>query len=218
MDSTPPAGPEQTRQQIITAAHRLFISQGFHGTSMRQIARQAGTALGGIYNHFSGKEDVFRAVLFAYHPYKEVVPALLHAEGDSLEEFMRAAVGRMMAALDRRPDFLNLMFIEIVEFNSRHVQELFASIWPDVTRIAARIYSFADPLRDIPLPVLLRAFLGLFFSYYMTEKMLVSNAHNGWSENTIDYFVDIFLHGVLADPSGAVAEQAQAQDGKEQGS
>ena len=43
---------EHTRGSIINAAHSLFANQGYAATSMRQIAEEAGLALGGIYNHF----------------------------------------------------------------------------------------------------------------------------------------------------------------------
>ena len=59
---------ERTRQDILSAAHTLFLEQGYHGTSMRQIAYRAGIALGGIYNHFAGKEGIFTAVFEANHP------------------------------------------------------------------------------------------------------------------------------------------------------
>lgn len=50
---------ELTRESILEGAYQLFLRQGYHGTSMRQIAEEAGIALGGIYNHFSGKEEIF---------------------------------------------------------------------------------------------------------------------------------------------------------------
>ena len=52
---------ERTRAVLLDAAKRLFVSNGYHGTSMRQIADEAGLALGGIYNHFGNKEDIFVA-------------------------------------------------------------------------------------------------------------------------------------------------------------
>ena len=57
---------EQTRNAILQAAHDLFVQQGYHGTSMRQIAKQAGLALGGLYNHFASKEDVFQAATISF--------------------------------------------------------------------------------------------------------------------------------------------------------
>jgi AcrR family transcriptional regulator len=42
---------EQTKSEITQVAYRLFLEQGYHGTSMRQIAQNSGIALGGIYNH-----------------------------------------------------------------------------------------------------------------------------------------------------------------------
>src|SRR5688572_9182786 len=69
--SAPPASArgEETRARLLDAAYAEFRRNGFHGTSMRQIAQAAGLAVGGIYNHFHGKEDIFAAVLDSRHPY-----------------------------------------------------------------------------------------------------------------------------------------------------
>jgi AcrR family transcriptional regulator len=45
----------RTKSEITHVAYRLFLEQGYHGTSMRQIAQKSGIALGGIYNHFESK-------------------------------------------------------------------------------------------------------------------------------------------------------------------
>jgi len=67
---TPAApAPTRSRSQIIAVSHRLFLLQGFHGTTMRQIAKHAGVALGSLYNHFADKDDLFSAVFEAYNPY-----------------------------------------------------------------------------------------------------------------------------------------------------
>src|SRR5512139_1800471 len=116
---------ERTRAALIEASYNLFLSRGYHGTSMRDIADEAGLALGGIYNHFATKEDIFVAILMERHPFIEVIPALQAAQGDTIEELVRDAAQRLIAALNDKPDFLNLIFIELVEFEGRHVPQLF---------------------------------------------------------------------------------------------
>jgi AcrR family transcriptional regulator len=165
---------------------------------MRQIASQSGIALGGLYNHFSSKEEVFQAVFFEYHPYHEVLPALLSAPGDSVEELVQNAADRLLKALDNRPDFLNLMFIEIVEFNSTHMAQLFTTLLPQALQVVQRFQQVGrERLRPIPPAMLIRSFLGLFFSYYITEKIIAPRAPTELVENAMDHFVDIYLHGIL---------------------
>ena len=87
-----------TRNEIIAAAHSLFLEHVYHGTSMRQIASQAGIALGGIYNHFDCKEDFFASVLDNYHPYHEILPILQNAQGEIIEDFVSDAADSMISA------------------------------------------------------------------------------------------------------------------------
>jgi len=193
---------ELTRSAITEAAHELFITQGYNATSMRQIAKKAGIALGGIYNHFSGKEDIFKAVFLENHPYLEMIPALESAQGDTVEEFVRNAADQMMAAITRRPDFLNLMFIELVEFKSVHVQEVFTETLPRGIGIVERLVNAEGNIRPIPTQMLIRTFIGLFFSYYLAESIFKNVAPVEFQEQAMDYYVDIFLHGILEPGQG----------------
>ncbi len=48
------------KQQIFEAAVRLFMRQGFGGTSVDDIAAQAGVSKQTIYSHFGSKDELFR--------------------------------------------------------------------------------------------------------------------------------------------------------------
>ena len=55
---------EQTgRRRVLDAAAEQFVSQGYAGTTLRQIAAAAGIKAGSIYHHFDSKEALFVAVL-----------------------------------------------------------------------------------------------------------------------------------------------------------
>lgn len=190
---------ERTRNAIVEAGYKLFVRQGYNATSMRQIADQAGLSLGAAYNHFSGKEELWRTVLYQHHPFHEIVAALQQSQSDTVEALVRDAAARMTDILNRREDMLNLMFVELVEFDARHVPELFEAFFPSLLDVAQRFGSARGPLRTIPLPVLLRAFLGLFFSYYITEILIGRQLPSEMKAQAFDHFVDIYLHGILAE-------------------
>jgi AcrR family transcriptional regulator len=50
--------PAGTKDRIDRAAIRLFAQQGVDGTSIRQIAKEAGISLGALYNHYRSKESM----------------------------------------------------------------------------------------------------------------------------------------------------------------
>ena len=60
----PVATAEQTgRRRVLDAAAELFVTQGYAGTTIRQIAAATGIKAGSIYHHFDSKEALFVAVL-----------------------------------------------------------------------------------------------------------------------------------------------------------
>ncbi len=186
-----------TRLEIIRAAHDLFIRKGYHGTSMRQIARDAGLALGGIYNHFSGKEDIFREVLFTYHPYHEIIAAVTSEQYDDFETLIRKAAHLINASFAQQPDLIHLMFIEMVEFRSSHIPELLDRILPQVSSIFAGFAQEGSPAYSVPVPVIIRTFIGSVLGYFLTENALGKDGPEAFRQVTLEQFLDIYLNGIL---------------------
>jgi len=192
---------EATRAKIVEAAHGLFLKHGFHGASMRQIADGAGLALGGIYNHFANKEDIFAAVLDAYHPYHIIMPALENSQGETAEAFMRDAAGQIRAGLEQAnadTQLLPLMFMELVEFQGRHIKTMAERLFPTFLGFIQRFVEKRDQVRDLPPPIMLRAFMALIIGYILTELILknstiLKQVQYDW----FDGMVDIYLHGII---------------------
>lgn len=189
---------ERTRIQIEDAAIELFIEQGYHATSMRQIADRADLALGGIYNHFKSKDEIFEAIIVDKHPYKRLLPLILEAEGDTMEDFLSHAASVVIKELTSQPYYLKLMLIEIAEFNGVHGATLIKEIGPKLLPVFERIIKTRKNLRITNPALLMRSFLGMFISYMVTD-MLISNSmlNKLMPKNPIDAYVDIYLHGII---------------------
>jgi AcrR family transcriptional regulator len=52
----------QRRQQILDAARRCFIRDGFHQTSMVDIFAEADLSAGAVYGYFKGKNEIIIAI------------------------------------------------------------------------------------------------------------------------------------------------------------
>jgi len=188
---------ERTRQAVIEAAYELFLEQGYAATSMRQIAQRSGLALGGIYNHFPGKEAIFSELIIERHPYKQILPVLVNTPANNVESFVRTAAHTMINELGKRPDFIKLMFIEIVEFNGRNMPHMLDQVLPQVLPLIKKFNKNKKVLRKMSPFIFFRVFLGLFISYYMTELLLANTPVTWVQGNALDDFIEIFLHGVM---------------------
>ena len=71
------------RRQIVDASVPLFVSQGFHKTTTRQIAKASRLSIGSLYEYVASKEDVLYLVCEAIHQEMEerLVQRLRHGGG-----------------------------------------------------------------------------------------------------------------------------------------
>lgn len=53
----------QTRLAILDAAGSLFLTKGLNATTMAELAERADVAIGTLYSHFDGKNDVYAALV-----------------------------------------------------------------------------------------------------------------------------------------------------------
>jgi AcrR family transcriptional regulator len=50
------------RRQILDAAGRCFVRDGFHATSMQDVFRESGLSAGAVYRYFPGKHAIVAAI------------------------------------------------------------------------------------------------------------------------------------------------------------
>jgi AcrR family transcriptional regulator len=76
---------QRRRRQIVDAAVQLFVENGFHRSTTRQIARAAGISIGALYEYVASKEDILYLVCDAIHA---------ETERRVADAMARAAAGR----------------------------------------------------------------------------------------------------------------------------
>jgi len=199
------ASGSKTRAAILDAAFHLFLEQGYHGSSMRQVAREAGITPAAIYNHFEGKEALFIDLLSERVPHHAVLGALSAAQGETAHEITHDAIQRMHGAMASQFDNLRLMFIELIEFQGRHASGLVGRFLPQLLGFVERLrqadgrgFRYADI-------IVARAFFGLFMSYAITVVIL--GQAPGFRDDPRDLadFADVFLYGVLGESTDGPA-------------
>ena len=70
---------EQTRKKIVAAAAPIFNQRGYEGTSLNDLMGATGLQKGGIYRHFSSKEEL-AAEAFDYTWESVMKTRLLHVD------------------------------------------------------------------------------------------------------------------------------------------
>jgi AcrR family transcriptional regulator len=103
--------PPITRDRILDTAEALFAERGFAGTAVRDIASAIDLTAASLYNHFSGKDALYAAVLErGLRPLIDVLENLSGREHERSE--LDATLGAAMAHLARRPNVARLIYHE----------------------------------------------------------------------------------------------------------
>ncbi|WP_448190520.1 TetR/AcrR family transcriptional regulator [Azospirillum sp. sgz301742] len=108
---------DRKRAEIVDAAERLFLGEGYGATSMDRIAAEAGASKRTVYNHFATKEELFRAVverLYTALLDGAAVPTGGPTAAEALGAFARAFVGHMTSP--RLQALIRLVIAESARF------------------------------------------------------------------------------------------------------
>ena len=111
----------QTREKLHAAARSVFARRGFHGSSVEEIASEAGYSTGALYSNFEGKEDLFLVLMereIDEHA-REIAQAV--EERPSIAERAQGGAQQWMTMIDREPELL-LLFMEFWAYGVRDPQ------------------------------------------------------------------------------------------------
>ncbi len=97
---------KERRRQIVDAAVKLFIQNGYHKTTTRALAKETGMSIGSLYEYISTKDDVLYLVGIA-----------IHAE---VEQGVKDALARSSQSKDPLADVIKEYF-QVCNRMSNHV-------------------------------------------------------------------------------------------------
>jgi AcrR family transcriptional regulator len=103
------------RRQIVDASVALFVANGYHKTTTRQIARATGLSIGSLYEYVSTKEDILYLVCDAIHAEMEAYVDEVLSHQQPVLETLRQAVRGYFTACDRMSDHILLIY-QVTQF------------------------------------------------------------------------------------------------------
>jgi AcrR family transcriptional regulator len=105
-------GPERRRPQVLDAALKLFLADGYDGTSMEAVARAAGVTKPVVYACFSSKDELFRSLLAREEEriLSEVQGAFEGADLNDAETTLASGFTGFLQGVAKSPDVYRLIF------------------------------------------------------------------------------------------------------------
>ena len=119
---------------LVQAAEKVFSDRGFHATSIRDIAREAGFSIGGVYQFFASKDDLYlRVVEEQWEHFFHLLSTALAAEGFAAR--IHALTEAMFQAFEERQGFFKLFLSERGRLSASFSGEIAARVGQHTRRL-----------------------------------------------------------------------------------
>lgn len=104
-----PVRNRTSRDQVLTAALRLFTQKGYFNTSIPDIVQESGVSTGSIYHYFKDKEGIAKALFETLKKRIEDKFAEIEAENKSTEDQCRAVIRHLFEITEEEPFAMEFM-------------------------------------------------------------------------------------------------------------
>ncbi len=103
--------PESMKARILAVARRIYGEYGFHGTTMRMIAKEVGIDISTLHYHWGEKKDLYEAVIIDINNDlgKKFVEVERIIHGRPLQERIAIGIDTMVDYLFLHPEISNLV-------------------------------------------------------------------------------------------------------------
>jgi AcrR family transcriptional regulator len=166
------------RRQILDAARRCFVRNGFHASSMQDILAEANLSAGAVYRYFPSKEDIVAAI--ATEALAELTASFEAVFDPDAPPPLDEALGRIFATLERLAATQDLARV-IIQVQGEAVRS--PALAESVTQAALGIRGFLSRLvqayqdrglmsRDVPAEDVGRVLAGLVPGFLVQHALL----------------------------------------------
>ena len=192
------SGPER-HASLISAAASLFATNGFKGTTTKEIAKAAGVSEALLFKHFPTKRALYAAILAEKAQYSGLREAVEEAakKRDDAQLFSLLASYRIRKGTD--PTMFRLLLFSALEGHEiskmffqqqyRRFHDLLADYIRQ--RINDGAFRQIDPL------LAAQAFFGIIVHHRLLHDVFGLPLHRTY-QDTVTEYVSLFLNGLMA--------------------
>jgi len=206
---------EKRRQQIILAAIKLFSQKGFHKTTLKELAEEAGLSHGNVYDYVGSKEDIF----FLIHDFvagsaMEILNRSLENIHDPIDKLRRMVRGEFNL-MDQWADAVLLIYQESHILKGDFLKRLLEKERAHLEKFEIVIEECIaqGKLRKCNVRLTANIIKSMIDTWTIKRWDLRTHASQLETERSI---LDMLLHGLLVDERGPVPalSEGDALNGK----
>jgi TetR/AcrR family fatty acid metabolism transcriptional regulator len=193
------------RQLILDAAINVFARNGYHGSRVSDIAREAGIAYGLVYHYFKNKEEVLDTIFDEqWGAFLEAIEAIADGAGDTEDKLLSVAALILNAYRVRR-NWVKVLVFEIQRsprFHDRDRLDAMGRLFGLVARMLSDAQKAGELRSDVEPRIASYLFVG-GLDIVVTGRVLDVLRVEGDANDESTYYikiartvVDVFLNGM----------------------
>lgn len=189
-----------TRDRILEAGLKTFSKKGYLGATTKEITKKAGVAEVTLFRHFPSKEKLFEEMISNYSFLPALKGLLPELKNLDYRKALSVIAERFLERLYERRDLIRIMHAEIHHYPSK-VRVIYHNFIDEIFKTLAAYFKELQnrrELRSFDPEIAARAFLGMFFSYFNAQEILLKkNARYRDMDKVIREFVKVFIKGTV---------------------
>ena len=190
-----------TRLLILEKTLKLMIEKQNSLLSIREISVATGIATGGIYHHFSNKEEIYDEIIERYYVdyYKFDIDKLWQIKGNSKEKihdvlveiFKKQEAGIKIESIDEEIDYrviLSIMTAKgyVYENTVESVQSALKELWEFFTEIINEGQKNREIRQDIPTDDIVESLIFMYWGIQYRWEMYIIDDMISTFEDSFD--------------------------------
>lgn len=201
-ESRPPAADRETRQQILEVARELFLSRGYKGVSMKEIAEEVQVTSAALYYHFpGGKQDLFFSIIQMMLEEWTQGALVATAQVQGLRERLTRLTQYLLTLpIDRFSLLARDIHENVLDHDTQRValeqlQDVFVQ---HVTDLFQQAIDAGEITREIPAAVLATIYEGMSISLLRNQHLAIGGTERYDAGQLADFVVSVLLGGIAA--------------------
>ena len=175
---------QEREQRILDAAAVVFAHNGYHRTTIRDIAQRADVADGTIYNYFDSKFDLLLAIMAQLADLEKMPEDLIAARDRDMRDFVAAAFAERMDRIEQGEEMLKAILPQVfvhADLRERFYQEY-------VLRIATLLEPYIEGqistghVRALDVSLVTRLVQGMFVGLLILRILGDEPLRTKWDE------------------------------------